>query len=338
MEHKVLYKRVVFLPLLSFLSIIITNPASANCAVPNIINNGQVADASVVMENFNAVADCVNGVDAQAVTTSGSATPGGVAVFSSSKSITSGTLTGDVSTAAGTLTTTLAPTGVTAGTYINPTISVDSKGRITAASGDSTGGGSSSTFNYFNAYNLPIPAVENFTVSADSSFGSNYGLQSAGLGVSLYGQNGGFNFAWADQAIPDGGTTGDFAVTGLIKLAALNNGNYAVGITLGDGTHRITWGFRNTQTWVSHTSGTNGNDGEWTYGGDVGAISSPTLFRIRKTGATIYYEIALDGKNFDAVTSESATAYLPSNITTFGIGILPNGTYQRIVCYGLQGG
>jgi hypothetical protein len=333
-----LYNRVTFLPILALLAVIGIQPALADCTVPHVLANGQIADASAVMENFNTVANCVNGVDAQAVTTPGSATPGGVAVFSSPKSITSGTLTGDVSTANGSLTTTLAPTGVTAGTYINPTISIDSKGRITAASGDSTSGGSSSTFNYFNAYNLPIPAVDNFTVSADSSFGSNYGLQPAGLGVSLYGRNGGFSFAWADQAVAGGGTTGDFAVTGLIKLAALSNGNYAIGITLGDGTRRITWGFRNTQTWMSHNSGTNGNDGFWSYGGDVGAISSPTLFRIRKTGGTIYFEVALDGKNFDVISSESATAYLSANITTYGIGILPNGTYQRIVCYGLQGG
>lgn len=31
------------------------------CTVPSTLVNGQVADASDVMENFNAVADCVDG-------------------------------------------------------------------------------------------------------------------------------------------------------------------------------------------------------------------------------------------------------------------------------------
>ena len=110
-----------------------------------------------------------------------------------------------------------------------------------------------------------------------------------------------------------------------------------MGITLGDGNRRITWGFRNTQLWMSHTSGTSGNDASFTYGGDVGAFSAPTLFRIRKTGATIYFEVALDGKNFDVVTSESANAYLSANVTTYGFGILPNNAFQRIVVYGLVG-
>jgi len=311
---------------------------AANCTVPNNISNGQVADAIQVMENFNAVANCVNAVDSGAVTTTGNVSTGGVAVFSGPKSVTSGVLSGDISTSPGGTTATLSSTGVAPGTYSNATFTVDAKGRITTAStGSGQVGGFSQLYNYFNGYQLPIPVASGFTVSASPNFGSNYGLQNSAVGVSLYGQNTSFTFAWADQSVPGGGTTGDFSVTGLIKLAYLNKGNYAMGITLGDGTKRLTWGFRNTQLWMSHTNGTGVSDGYWTYGGDIGAASSPTLFRIRKTGATIYFEIAFDGKNFDTIASESATAYLSSNITTFGIGLLPNNSYQRIVCYGLQG-
>lgn len=306
-------------------------PAQAACTVPNVITNGQVADATKVMEDFNAVAACTDG----AVKPSGSPQAGAIAVVSGPKTITSGNLSGDVTTAGSTVTT-LAPSGVTAGTYVSPTITIDQKGRITGASNGGSGG--SLPIDYFNGLTLPAPLASNFTVSANSNFGSNYGLQAAGVGVSLYGQNTTFTFAWADRPVAGGGTTGDFSVTGLIKLAGLNKGNHAIGITLGNGTKRLTWGFRNTQLWMSHTSGTATSDGYWTYGGDIGAISSPTLFRIRKTGATIYFEIALDGKNFDVITSEAATAYLPANVTTFGIGILPNNSFQRIVCYGLLGG
>lgn len=308
---------------------------AATCTVPNAITNGQVADASKVMENFNAVASCVDAANASSVTTTGTVANGSLAVFSGAKSIASGDLSGDVTTS-GTTVTTLAPSGVTPGTYVNATITVDAKGRVTSANTGASGS-SSSSVDYFNGYTLPVPVISNFTVTADPSFGNNYGLQTASTGVSLYGGNNTFAFAWADETIPGGGTTGDFSVTGLIKMGYPSIGNYAVGITLGDGSRRIVWGYRNSELWMSHDSGTSGNDAISQYGGDVGVISSPTLFRIRRTGGTIYFEIALDGQNFDTIVTEPASAYLSSNLTTFGIGILPNATFQRIVCYGLVG-
>lgn len=40
--------------------LIFATPASAACTVPNVITNGQVADATKVMEDFNAVAACAD--------------------------------------------------------------------------------------------------------------------------------------------------------------------------------------------------------------------------------------------------------------------------------------
>lgn len=109
---------------------------AATCTVPNAISNGQVADATKIMDNFNAVADCAEA----GVTTTGTPTTGSVAVFSGSGSVTSGNLSGDVTTSGGTATT-LSSSGVVAGGYVNANITVDAKGRITAASNGSGGGG-----------------------------------------------------------------------------------------------------------------------------------------------------------------------------------------------------
>ena len=50
-------------------------PVLAACTVPNVLTNGQVADASEVMDNFNAVTDCAD----QAVTPTGTPTNGSIA-------------------------------------------------------------------------------------------------------------------------------------------------------------------------------------------------------------------------------------------------------------------
>lgn len=110
------------------------------CTVPNTISNGQVADATAVMGNFEAIADCVDTLTSDAVTHSGTPTTGEIAVFTGAQSVTGGDLTGDVTTS-GTTATTLSSTGVTPGTYLIASVTVDEKGRITAAS-SGTGSGS----------------------------------------------------------------------------------------------------------------------------------------------------------------------------------------------------
>jgi hypothetical protein len=65
---------------------------AATCTVPNSISNGQVADASQVMGDLNAIASCVNNLDAATIKTTGTITTGAVTVFSGQNTLTSGNL------------------------------------------------------------------------------------------------------------------------------------------------------------------------------------------------------------------------------------------------------
>ncbi len=132
------YRIIAFFGFLGF-SVTLPTPAIAECTVPNVIANGEVSDASKVMDNFDAIAACVN----DGVKPTGVPQAGSITVFSGNQTVTSGNLTGDVTTSGGTATE-LSETGVAPGLYVNPNITVDSKGRITTAANGAGGGGSSS--------------------------------------------------------------------------------------------------------------------------------------------------------------------------------------------------
>jgi hypothetical protein len=132
-----------------------SEPALAECVVPNVVANGQVADASKIMDNFTAIASCVD----TGVKPSGVPETGSITIFSGSQTVTTGNLTGDVTTSGGTATT-LSNTGVASGYYVNPNITVDSKGRIIAAVNGIVGGSNGGGTPFWQELTLTNPGAE----------------------------------------------------------------------------------------------------------------------------------------------------------------------------------
>lgn len=138
----------------------------AQCTLPYQLTNGQPADATQVMANFSALSSCKVGL-------SGTPAQGSLAAFSATSTITNGDLVGDVTTS-GSLTTTLSNTGVAAGIYSSANITVDAKGRITAATNGLSNNGipeapwTTPTVASFNAIRSANGALSNFTQSGVS--------------------------------------------------------------------------------------------------------------------------------------------------------------------------
>lgn len=275
----------------AFAGCVMSSPAAlANCTVPNPLSNGQVADASQVMGNFEAVADCAD----EAVKPTGTPSAGQVAVFSGSKTVTGGNLTGDVTTSGGTVTT-LAPTGVAPGDYVNTTIRVDAKGRIIAAANGSSGssGGSDTLF--------PIhpPTTSLFTLSNNGT-GVSTSVNGGSKVYSVWRTDVGLTqerVGFVGKAVPAGdnwdATLGFWSpyfgrdIKIRVGICALENAT-------GRNISTLYWSENGTpQIVVAYRSNLNSYGGS-TYGPPVFGGRQPFYFRISYDGVNYYMKISWD--------------------------------------------
>lgn len=289
------------------------SPASAACAVPNQLTNGQTADATAVMTNLNALSACIDsqapaGTNNALQYNNGAGSFGGLSLSNGQVPIGS---TGNTPQA-GTL---------TAGSGISI---ANGPGSITI----SAAGASVSPF--VDPASIPItkPVASAFTV-INSTGSTATATDMASRGVAFSTPSGPPNYASMEQPVANATA---FTVTALVYPTGYLNGNWFWGIGIKDTAGKyVGFGFRNTWPvayfqFSSINASVNGSTAT-----SIVNPQNPVWVRVKLSGGQFIFTFSFDGENFLPGWTVSATDYISSNIATVGLITINNTSSQNLI-------
>jgi hypothetical protein len=282
--------------------------ATAQCTLPYQLTNGQTADATQVMANFNALVSCLG---APAGSTNAVQYNAGAGAFGGVGPLTNGQLVIG-STGAAPQAQTLTPgAGIT--------ITNGGSSITIAASGSGSGGINM----YYPPGGLTTPTASSFTLNT-SVAGSALTDMPSGRGTVLIQPASASSSAQSAQeaAVP---SQTAFTATAFIYNTGLLNNNWMVGIAIKDSTGKYdAYGVRNGPDFSRFNIASLGTCCDSF--GNLAATQNQLFvwLRVQLTGGNFVFSASYDGENWISVGSAPANSYLGSTLSTVGLFIDSN--------------